>query len=79
MTSDWLGKPIGLISEIPHETRRVYRQEKVKIEYDGVELDFDIVDTPGIATKNRLQKLLEFGLSEEEAKERAKEATKRHN
>ena len=32
MTNDWLGKPIGLISEIPHETRRVYRQEHVKID-----------------------------------------------
>ena len=29
MTKDWLGKPLGLASEIPHETRRVYRQERV--------------------------------------------------
>jgi len=76
MTNDWLGKPIGLISEIPHETRRVYRQERVKIEYDDVELDFDIVDTPGIATKIDYKNFLQYGLSEQEAKERAKEATK---
>jgi GTPase len=76
MTNDWVGKPIGLISEIPHETRRVYKQEHVTIANDGVELDFDIIDTPGIATKIDYKNFLEFGLSETEAKERAKEATK---
>lgn len=76
MTKDWIGKPLGLVSEIPHETRRVYRQEHVTINHDGVELDFDIIDTPGIATKIDYQNFLQYGLSEEEAKERAKEATK---
>ncbi|MEN4017102.1 MAG: Era-like GTP-binding protein [Methanobacterium sp.] len=76
MTSDWLGKPLGLVSEIPHETRRVYRQEKVSIKHNGVELDFDIIDTPGIATKIDYKNFLQYGLSEAEAKERAKEATK---
>ena len=28
MTNDWLGKPLGLVSNVPHETRKVYRQEK---------------------------------------------------
>jgi len=76
MTNDWIGKPIGLVSEIPHETRRVYRQEHVTLKHDGVELDFDIIDTPGIATKIDYKNFLKFGLSETEAKERAKEATK---
>lgn len=76
MTNDWIGKPIGLVSDIPHETRKVYRQEHVKIANDGVELNFDIIDTPGIATKIDYKNFLEFGLSEAEAKKRAKEATK---
>jgi GTPase len=76
MSQDWLGKPIGLSSNIPHETRSVYRQEKVSIQQNGMELDFDIIDTPGIATKVDYKNFLEFGLSETEAKERAKEATK---
>ena len=41
-----------------------------------MELNFDIIDTPGIATKIDYTNFLEYGLSEEEAKERAKEATK---
>ncbi|PKL71604.1 MAG: GTP-binding protein [Methanobacteriales archaeon HGW-Methanobacteriales-2] len=76
MTKDWTGKSLGLVSEIPHETRRVYRQERVTLSYDGVELDFDIIDTPGIATKIDYKNFLQYGLSEPEAKERAKEATK---
>jgi small GTP-binding protein len=76
MTKDWTGKSLGLVSEIPHETRRVYRQERVTLSYDGVELDFDIIDTPGIATKIDYKNFLQYGLSEQEAKERAKEATK---
>lgn len=76
MCEDWLGKPLGLTSEIPHETRTVYKQERITIEKDGAELDFDIIDTPGIATKVDYKNFLEFGLSEQEAKERAKEATK---
>ncbi|MGB9837953.1 Era-like GTP-binding protein [Methanothermobacter sp.] len=76
MCEDWLGKPLGLTSEIPHETRTVYKQERITIERNGAELDFDIIDTPGIATKVDYKNFLEFGLSEQEAKERAKEATK---
>jgi hypothetical protein len=76
MTNDWIGKPIGTVSEVPHETRRVYRQEHVTLKHDGMELNFDIIDTPGIATKIDYTNFLEFGLSEAEAKERAKEATK---
>lgn len=76
MTIDWIGEPIGPTSEIPHETRRVYRQERLTLNHNDLELNFDIIDTPGIATKIDYQNFLEYGLSEIEAKERAKEATK---
>ncbi len=73
---DWIGKPLGVISDIPHETRRVYKQNEVAIKKDGSTLYFDIIDTPGMATKVDYKNFLKFGLSEREAKERAKEATK---
>jgi len=76
MTKDWIGQSLGLVSEVPHETRRVFRQEHVVLKHEGMELDFDIIDTPGIATKIDYKNFLQYGLSEEEAKERAKEATK---
>mgnify|MGYP000309592032 FL=1 len=72
---DWTGDIIGSASEIPHETRRARLREGVKIEVDGKSLTLDIVDTPGLATKIDFHDFLKFGLSEEEAKRRAKEAT----
>jgi small GTP-binding protein len=73
---DSFGKDIGLSSSVPHETRSVLKQEKVVIKEDGKELSFDIIDTPGIATKVDYKNFLKHGLKENEAKERAKEATK---
>lgn len=76
IAKDWMGKEIGSTSNVPHETRNVLKQEKVVIKDGENELDFDIIDTPGIATKIDYQNFLEFGLEEDEAKSRAKEATK---
>jgi len=73
---DSFGKDIGISSKVPHETRSVLKQEKVVIKEDGKELSFDIIDTPGIATKVDYKNFLEYGLEENEAKDRAKEATK---
>jgi hypothetical protein len=66
---------MGSASEIPHETRRSRLREGVRIEVDGKSLDLDIVDTPGLATKIDFHDFLKYGLSEDEAKRRAKEAT----
>ncbi|MEM0202582.1 MAG: Era-like GTP-binding protein [Archaeoglobaceae archaeon] len=72
---DWVGEIIGTPSEIPHETRRVKLREGVKIQVDGKTITIDVVDTPGIAAKVDFHDFLKYGLSEEEAKRRAKEAT----
>ncbi|MCS7130795.1 MAG: Era-like GTP-binding protein [Archaeoglobaceae archaeon] len=72
---DWVGDIMGSPSEIPHETRRVKLREGVKIEVDGKSVTIDVVDTPGLATKIDFHDFMKFGLSEEEAKRRAKEAT----
>uniref|UniRef100_A0A7C4WDP6 GTP-binding protein n=1 Tax=Geoglobus ahangari TaxID=113653 RepID=A0A7C4WDP6_9EURY len=72
---DWTGDVIGPESPIPHETRKAKLREGVKIEVNGKSLTIDIVDTPGIATKIDFHDFLKFGLNEEEAKRRAKEAT----
>ncbi|WP_456368842.1 Era-like GTP-binding protein [Geoglobus sp.] len=72
---DWTGDVMGSESEVPHETRRAKLREGVKIEVDGKTLTIDIVDTPGIATKIDFHDFLKYGMSEDEAKRRAKEAT----
>jgi len=72
---DWLGDIMGSPSEIPHETRRVKLREGVKIQVDRKTVTIDVVDTPGLATKIDFHDFLKYGMSEEEAKRRAKEAT----
>ena len=73
---DWLGEEMSVASKIPHETREVIIKEKISIKSRGKELTFNVVDTPGIATKIDYEDFLKFKMNEKEAKERAKEATK---
>ena len=74
---DWLGEEMGSVSNIEHETREIQIKEEIVIkDKKGNELKFNLVDTPGIATKIDYEDFLKVGMKEKEAKERAKEATK---
>jgi len=73
---DWLGQEMGTVSPIPHETREINIKEKIEIKSGNKSLSFNLVDTPGIATKIDYEDFLKFRLSPKIAKERAKEATK---
>jgi len=73
---DWIGEEMGKVSSIPHETREIIIKEKIQIKKGGRSLSFNLVDTPGIATKIDYEDFLKHKLSMKEAKIRAKEATK---
>jgi GTP-binding protein Era len=73
---DWLGEEMGIVSPIAHETREIQIKEQVTINKGNKSLTFSLVDTPGIATKIDYEEFLGVGIPEEEAKQRAKEATK---
>lgn len=73
---DWLGEEMGSVSSMPHETREIQIKEQISITSNNKELTFNLVDTPGIATKIDYEDFMKVGLSEKKAKERAKEATK---
>ena len=73
---DWLGEDMGKVSNIAHETREIQIKEQVHIKSGNKELSFNLVDTPGIATKIDYEDFIKAGLKESEAKKRAKEATK---
>ena len=72
---DWFGEELSTVSKIPHETRNVNIKESVIIKHKGKELNFNVVDTPGIATKIDYEDFLKY-MNKGEAKTRAKEATK---
>ncbi len=73
---DWLGEDMGAVSNIAHETREIQIKEQINIKSNGKELSFNLVDTPGIATKIDYEEFMKSGLKEKQAKQRAKEATK---
>ncbi|MDP4012158.1 MAG: Era-like GTP-binding protein [Candidatus Nanoarchaeia archaeon] len=73
---DWLGEELGSASKIPHETREVQVKEAVKIKSKGKELNFNVVDTPGIATKIDYEDFMKHKMKPQDAKKRAKEATR---
>ncbi|MBW2966427.1 50S ribosome-binding GTPase [Candidatus Woesearchaeota archaeon] len=76
--TDWLGEEMSSVSNIAHETREIQIKEQitVKDKKGKKELAFNLVDTPGIATKIDYEEFLKAGMKEKEAKKRAKEATK---
>jgi small GTP-binding protein len=77
ISKDWLGEELGSVSAIPHETREIQIKEQISIKNkSGEELLFNLVDTPGIATKIDYEEFVQAGMPEGKAKKRAKEATK---
>jgi len=73
---DWLGEEMGSVSNIEHETREIQIKEKITVKKGNNELAFSLVDTPGIATKIDYEDFMKKGMTEVEAKQRAKEATR---
>lgn len=75
---DILGEEMGKASNVPHETREIQVKEQITIKSkDGKnELLFNLVDTPGIATKIDYEDFIKAGMKSKAAKKRAKEATK---
>ncbi|MBU1197089.1 50S ribosome-binding GTPase [Candidatus Micrarchaeota archaeon] len=76
ISMDWLGEPVGKVSEVPHETRMVQKKEHVVVRSKGKELDMNLLDMPGIATKVDYRDFSAYGLRKSESLKRAKEATK---
>lgn len=74
---DCLGEEIGSVSNIAHETRKISVKENVVLKTKkGGKIVFNLVDTPGIATKIDFEDFVKQGISVQKAKKRAREATK---
>jgi len=76
ISMDFVGEPLGKVSEVPHETRVVQKKEKVSMKVNGRKLNMNLLDMPGIATKVDYRDFLKYGIDKEKARVRAKEATK---
>ena len=77
ISQDLTGEEMSNVSEVPHETRAVEKKEQVAIEAnDGRSIDINLLDMPGITTNVDFKDFQEHGIEEDDAKGRAKEATK---
>lgn len=73
---DLTGEELGSVSEVPHETREVEKKERATLETNGKTISMNLLDMPGISTKVDFNEFKKYGLEEDTAKNRAKEATK---
>lgn len=64
------------ISNVAHETRKVNVKERLFMTKNGKKVEFDLIDTPGIATRIDYEVFVKAGMTQKEAKQRAREATK---
>jgi hypothetical protein len=76
IASDWADVTVGDTSEVPHETQRAQRADGVEIDHDDGTVTVDVVDTPGVTTEVDHTAFREHGLSEADAQERARGATR---
>ncbi len=76
ISKEFLGKEVGKVSNVPHETREVVEVEHIELKNNGKKLTINLVDTPGIATKIDFEDFIKHGIKKKDAKLRAKEATK---
>jgi len=60
---DWVGEPMGRVSEIPHETRTIQKKEKVEVKIGRRKLNLNLLDMPGLATRVDYQEFMKFALS----------------
>ncbi len=51
ISEDWLGKPVGVVSEMPHTTRSIQKVEHVEINAGSKTLVMNLLDMPGLATQ----------------------------
>ena len=74
---DILGEeaPEFATSAIEHETREVQKVEQLEMKKGGKTISFNLIDTPGIATKIDFEDFVKKGMNKKDAKERAKHAT----
>lgn len=62
ISMDWLGEPVGSVSEIPHETRTIQRKEKIEINVGKKKLNMNLLDMPGLATHVDYQEFMRFAV-----------------
>ncbi|MCY3410461.1 MAG: 50S ribosome-binding GTPase [Candidatus Heimdallarchaeota archaeon] len=74
---DFTGKDedVSPVSPVPHETTEITKLERIDFVVGRKKLDITLVDTPGIAQSVDFREFMKHGLTQNDAIQRAKEAT----
>ena len=57
---DWLGEPVGIVSEMPHTTRMIQKKEHVEVKAGNKTLSMNLLDMPGLATQVDYKQFMKF-------------------
>ena len=57
---DWLGKTVGSVSDMPHETRTIQKAEHVEVKAGSRKIVMNLLDMPGLATHIDYKKFMQF-------------------
>jgi len=57
---DWLGEPVGTVSEMPHTTRMIQKKEHVEVKAGNKTLSMNLLDMPGLATQVDYKQFMKF-------------------
>jgi len=60
ISMDWLGEPVGLVSEMPHTTRMIQKKEQVEVKSGTKTLSINLLDMPGLATQVDYKQFMKF-------------------
>jgi len=60
ISMDWLGEPVGIVSEMPHTTRMIQKKEHVEVKAGNKSLTMNLLDMPGLATQVDYKQFMKF-------------------
>lgn len=60
ISMDWLGEPVGEVSEMPHTTRTIQKKEHIEVKHGSKKLVMNLLDMPGLATQVDFRKFMKF-------------------
>ncbi|HIK00586.1 TPA: 50S ribosome-binding GTPase [archaeon] len=57
---DWLGRSVGAVSDMPHETRTIQKAEHVEVKAGSKKIVMNLLDMPGLATHIDYKKFMQY-------------------
>lgn len=60
IAKDWLGKTVGTVSDMPHETRTIQKAEHVEVTAGSRKIVMNLLDMPGLATHIDYKKFMQY-------------------